>query len=172
MAKPPASIQQDSPSAEAPLLTNEPLQDELAPSTPLSVLILYFMAIHFLLAFCEIILVAPLIKLIENSLCLSHYGFPGNGVREELCKIPEIQGPLATIRGWQSTFNTIPGIICLCEEFDTIVSYLEFSSVCCYPVWETGRSFWEEEDISCCPRWRCWFTMRDFLSVYVIHLCC
>jgi hypothetical protein len=112
MAKPPASAQQDSSSAHTPLLSDQvPAEPDQvsAPSTPLSTLVLYFMAIHFLLAFCEIILVAALIKLLETSLCLSYYDFPGNGVQEELCKIPEIQGPLATLRGWQSTFNTIPG---------------------------------------------------------------
>jgi hypothetical protein len=79
------------------------------PSPSLSSLVLYFMAIHFLLAFCEIILVAPLIKLFEDSLCQRHYGFPKVGVGEELCKSPEIQGKLATIRGWKSMFDTIPG---------------------------------------------------------------
>lgn len=77
---------------------------------PLSKLILYFMTIHFLLAFAEIILVAPLIRLFENSLCLSHYGFPNGGVKEVLCKIPEVQQPLATIRGWKSLFDTVPGM--------------------------------------------------------------
>lgn len=71
--------------------------------------VLWFMAIHFLLAFCEIILVAPLIKLFEASLCLSHYGFPSGGVEESLCKIPDIQRPLATVRGWKALFDTIPG---------------------------------------------------------------
>jgi hypothetical protein len=65
----------------------------------LNKLILYFMAIHFLLAFCEIILVTPLIKLFEESLCLSYYNFPSSGVQERMCKISEIQRPLATIRG-------------------------------------------------------------------------
>jgi len=112
MAKPSASAQEHDPSPHTPLLSNqEPDQVSGPAATPLSVLILYFMAIHFLLAFCEIILVAPFIKLLENSLCLSYYNFPGNGVQDELCKIPDIQGPLATLRGWKSSFDTIPGII-------------------------------------------------------------
>ncbi|TVY56613.1 Efflux pump ustT, partial [Lachnellula cervina] len=111
MAKPSASAQQNSPSAHTPLLSNQEPDQVSAPVTPLSVLILYFMAIHFLLAFCEIIIVAPLIKLLENSLCLSYYNFPGNGVQEELCKIPDIQGPLATLRGWKSSFDTIPVLL-------------------------------------------------------------
>jgi hypothetical protein len=67
------------------------------------------MSIHFLLAFCEMILVAPLIRLFEQSLCLSHYDFPSAGIPESMCKGPEIQHPLATIRGWKSMFDTIPG---------------------------------------------------------------
>ena len=74
-------------------------------------LVLYFMIIHFLLGFCQIILVAPLIRLFENSICLSHFGYPTEGVEESLCKIPEIQGPLATIRGWKSTLDTIPVLV-------------------------------------------------------------
>ena len=105
-------------SAETPLL-DEQIPSHGAPrinqevglqrAQPLSKIVFYFMTIHFLLAFCEIILVAPLIKLFENSLCVSHFGFPDGGVEEALCKIPEIQRPLATIRGWKSMFDTIPG---------------------------------------------------------------
>ena len=80
-----------------------------SPPSSLTAQIVYFMSIHFLLAFCEMILVAPLIRLFEESLCLSHFGFPSVGVPEISCKIPEIQQPLATIRGWKSMFDTIPG---------------------------------------------------------------
>ncbi|KAF8861648.1 MFS general substrate transporter [Acephala macrosclerotiorum] len=79
----------------------------LKSTPPLTRVILYFMAIHFLLAFCEMILVAPLIKLFENSLCLKYYDFPVSGIEEALCKVPKIQGPLATIRGWKSSFDMI-----------------------------------------------------------------
>ena len=87
----------------------------LKRAKPLTTIVFYFMTIHFLLAFCEIILVAPLIRLFENSLCLSHFDFPPGGIDESLCKIPEIQRPLATIRGWKSMFDTIPGIRILSE---------------------------------------------------------
>jgi hypothetical protein len=112
---------QDEPAANIPLLHDRPgssgearndQESILKRAKPLTSLVLYFMTIHFLLAFCEIILVAPLIKLFENSLCLSHFDFPAGGVEESLCKIPEIQRPLATIRGWKSMFDTIPGTQC------------------------------------------------------------
>lgn len=99
----------------------ERLLEDDAPESPpvahaeqppsLSGPIIYFMAIHFLLAFCEMVLVAPLIRLFEESLCLSHFGFPSGGVLESECKIAEIQYPLATIRGWKSMFDTIPGTL-------------------------------------------------------------
>jgi hypothetical protein len=98
---------------------NDDVQDNqeniLKRAKPLTTIVFYFMTIHFLLAFCEIILVAPLIRLFENSLCLSHFDFPLGGIDESLCKIPEIQRPLATIRGWKSMFDTIPGIRILSE---------------------------------------------------------
>ncbi|PMD16503.1 MFS general substrate transporter [Hyaloscypha hepaticicola] len=83
----------------------------LKRAKPLTTIVFYFMTIHFLLAFCEIILVAPLTRLFENSLCLSHFDFPVGGIDESLCKIPEIQRPLATIRGWKSMFDTIPVLL-------------------------------------------------------------
>jgi hypothetical protein len=110
---------EDASVPETPLLndrrkTNGAAQNDqesiLKRARPLSNIVFYFMSIHFLLAFCEIILVAPLIKLYENSLCLSYFGFPAGGVEESRCKIQEIQRPLATIRGWKSMFDTIPGI--------------------------------------------------------------
>ncbi|KAH8795064.1 hypothetical protein F5882DRAFT_426644 [Hyaloscypha sp. PMI_1271] len=69
------------------------------------------MTIHFLLAFCDMVLVAPLIRLYENSLCLSYFDFPAGGVEESFCKIEEIQRPLATLRGWKSMFETIPVLL-------------------------------------------------------------
>lgn len=90
--------------SESPVTTSRP-----GAASPLSSLIIYFMTIHFLLAFSEIILIAPLLRLFENSLCLSHYGFPVGGLPESSCKGPEIQAPLATIKGWKSMLDTIPG---------------------------------------------------------------
>ncbi len=96
--------------------TSRGQKTSLNDAMPLSRLVLYFMAIHFLLAYCELILVAPLIKLFEQSLCISYYEIhdpgvisPGGSVPELMCKIQAIQAPLATIRGWKSLFDTIPG---------------------------------------------------------------
>jgi hypothetical protein len=101
-----------------PLLADDALQDRphsmsklgvLSSSRRLSGLIFYFMMIHFLLAFCDIILNAPLQRLFENSLCLKYYNFPESGVPEGSCKISEIQYNLAILRGWKSMFDNIPG---------------------------------------------------------------
>ena len=76
----------------------------------------YFMSMYFLLAFCELVVVAPLVKLFERSLCVSYYDsrrldldVMGKEVPEHLCKIPEIQMSLARIRGWKSMLDMIPG---------------------------------------------------------------
>ena len=84
--------------------------------SPISKITLYCMALHFLLAFFEMVLSAPLLSLFEQSLCVSYYathdpsiiGHSGS-VPEALCKLPEIQRDLATVRGWKSLFDTIPG---------------------------------------------------------------
>ena len=100
-----------------PLLANNALQDRatriskgsLITPCRLSGLIFYFMTIHFLLAFCEIILNVPLQRLFENSLCLKYYNFPDGGVPEGSCKVSEIQYNLAILRGWKSMLDNIPG---------------------------------------------------------------
>jgi hypothetical protein len=158
--KPLASTQDGSSSTQTPLLADEILEDEPgqgpASSTPLSILVLYLMTIHFLLAFCEIILVAPLIKLFENSLCLRYYDFPANGVQGDLCQIPEIQGPLAKIRGWKSMCDTIPGEFALLL-INFVYGFSLLTSLACGDTHREIRgSFWEEENFSNGPHRRCW----------------
>ncbi|KAF7947912.1 hypothetical protein EAE96_008984 [Botrytis aclada] len=109
------------PSETSPLISthNNPHDPPPLPTSPsLPTLILYFMTLHFLIAFCEMVLVAPLISLFESSLCHSNYNFPEPSLRlntreitSEMCKIPEIQGPLATIRGWKSFGDTVPVLL-------------------------------------------------------------
>src|SRR4051794_33061629 len=97
--------------------TDTSIKASNAVAKPLPVHLFYFMGIHFLLAFCEIVLVVPLIRLFEQSLCLSYYrvhdpGMVGIGrsIPEALCKVVEIQQDLATIRGWKSLLDIIPGM--------------------------------------------------------------
>lgn len=77
---------------------------------------LYFMSIYFLLAFCELVPIASFVKLFERSLCIAYYDLhrpnivpPGEEIPELLCKVPDIQTSLATIRGWKSMLDTVPG---------------------------------------------------------------
>lgn len=84
---------------------------------PLPAHLFYFMGIRFCLAFCEIVLAVPLIKLFEQSLFFSYYSVHdpsiienGGSIPEALCKVVEIQQDLATIRGWKSLLNVVPGI--------------------------------------------------------------
>lgn len=63
------------------------------------------MAIHFCIAFTDIITVAPLIQLFESSLCQNFYDFPVGGVggvEGSDCKVVEIQQALAKVRGVKS----------------------------------------------------------------------
>lgn len=84
---------------------------------PLPSHLFHFMGIHFLLAFCEVVLVVPLIKLFEQSLCIFYYSTHdppgmidvGGAIPESFCKIVEIQSNLATIRGWKSLLDIVPG---------------------------------------------------------------
>ncbi|KAF7946075.1 uncharacterized protein EAE97_005113 [Botrytis byssoidea] len=109
------------PHETSPLISahHHPHDPTPPPTTPsLQTLILCFMTLHFLIAFCEMVLVAPLISLFESSLCHSYYNFPEPSLRldnrdviSEMCKIPEIQGPLATIRGWKSFGDTVPVLL-------------------------------------------------------------
>ncbi|TGO76565.1 hypothetical protein BELL_0148g00010 [Botrytis elliptica] len=109
------------PNETSPLISthHHPHDPPPSPTSPsLPTLILYFMTLHFLIAFCEMVLVAPLISLFESSLCHSYYNFPEPSLRlnnpeiiSEMCKIPEIQGPLATIRGWKSFGDTVPVLL-------------------------------------------------------------
>ncbi len=127
----------------------------VAVTRPLSKFVLYFMAIHFLLAFSEVILVAPLIRLYENSLCLKYYNFPRSGVQEEMCKIPDIQKPLATIRGWKSMFDTIPGSSSDQRARHFILTrFLSTSGRHTYG--EVRRSSWTEKDHGSCFARRGW----------------
>ncbi|CZT43672.1 uncharacterized protein RSE6_03743 [Rhynchosporium secalis] len=80
----------------------------------------FFMGVHFLLAFREILLVVPLIELFEQSLCFSYYSVHdlsiighGGWILEALCKIAEIQHDLATIRGWKLLLDTAPVVVLL-----------------------------------------------------------
>lgn len=139
---------------------------------PLSHLILYFMAIHFLLAYCELILIAPLIKLFEQSLCITYYDVhdpglisPNGGIPESLCKIQEIQSPLATIRGWKSMLDTIPGF----TYFQLIKKSADQLRSPCRrnTVREFGRSAWKEEAHGDMLTRRSLFFQRNLRRLYV-----
>jgi hypothetical protein len=144
----------------------------LNDGVPLSRFILYFMAIHFLLAYCELILIAPLIKLFERSLCITYYDVhdpgvigPDGGIPESRCKIQEIQSPLATIRGWKSMLDTIPGF----TYFQLIKKSADQLRSPCRrnTVREFGRSAWEEEAHGDMLTRRSLFFQRSLRRLYV-----
>jgi MFS family permease len=113
------SARGDAASSE-PLL--EPLDRESDQShgTPRAILrrAAVFMAFHFCIAFCEMILIAPLLSLFERSICLSHYmkldpSFigPDDWVEEIYCKVPSVQRELARVRGWKGALDTLPVLL-------------------------------------------------------------
>ncbi|EPE34909.1 MFS general substrate transporter [Glarea lozoyensis ATCC 20868] len=81
-----------------------------AKSPSLTKTIALFMTLHFLLAFTELLLVAPLLKLYEESVCERFYdgrdgGFVGR--YEDGCQVTEVQRDVARIRGWKSMWDGI-----------------------------------------------------------------
>ena len=76
----------------------------------------YCFALHFCLAFIEIVQITPVLVLFERSICLQYYTShdpsviaPDGSIAEPLCKVAAVQRDLATTRGWKSSFDTIPG---------------------------------------------------------------
>ena len=73
--------------------------------------------ILFLLESADLLLLPPKIRLLEAKLCRKYYesteppivSLAKGDVEEKLCKIPEIQAHLASIRGWQVIWDAIPG---------------------------------------------------------------
>ncbi|TGZ76615.1 MFS general substrate transporter [Ascodesmis nigricans] len=72
----------------------------------------------FLFEFSELLLVSPRIRLLEASICRSHYLAtnpsivpPTGTIPEELCKLEPIQARLAYIRGWQVFCEAIPVMV-------------------------------------------------------------
>lgn len=99
-----------------PCLAKDAKNANFQTFVPVSASGLYFMALHFLLGFYEVVLTAPLLLLFEQSICISYYALydphtigPGNSVPEVFCKLPQIQHDLATLRAWKSFFDTLPG---------------------------------------------------------------
>ena len=75
--------------------------------------------LYFLVEMYDMITIAPLVALFEQSICRSYYEIhdpssirPGGSVAEHLCKIDSIQEELAIVRGWKLAFDTIPGQSC------------------------------------------------------------
>ena len=83
----------------------------------LSKLARYCLLIEFLTEFSNNVLTVPLVSLIERAICENYYHEHDQiarsslgSVDEALCKIPEIQGELAKLRGWKAFFETLSGM--------------------------------------------------------------
>ena len=87
------------------------------PEQWLSKLARYCLLIEFLTEFSNNVLTVPLVSLIERAVCENYYhehdqiALSSLGpVDEVLCKIPEIQGEIAKLRGWKAFFETLAGM--------------------------------------------------------------
>ena len=83
----------------------------------LSQLARYCLLIEFLTEFSNNVLTVPLVSLLERVICENYYHEHDQialgslrSVDEALCKIPEIQGELAKLRGWKAFFETLSGM--------------------------------------------------------------
>ena len=54
-------------------------------------------------------------SVMEDIICRDYYSIAGNPLSlsgDPRCKVSEIQGKLAMLRGWQTTFDCIPALVC------------------------------------------------------------
>ena len=73
----------------------------------------------FCLQFCNYfskhMVEVPMIKLFEQAICdryyAAHTGAGVSPIREQYCKIPEVQNELASLTGWKFTFDALPGTL-------------------------------------------------------------
>lgn len=72
----------------------------------------------FLLEIGDFMMRAPTLRLMEDILCRQYYDSRDDEsidlrlpIPEDNCKIAPIQGELAMLRGWDTTFSCLPGIL-------------------------------------------------------------
>jgi MFS family permease len=82
------------------------------------VLLILFVGL-FVVAFGDFMLRAPWMRIQEDIVCRDYYWktFPNefknpyDPIPEDRCKVPDVQGRLAKLRGWDQTMSCIPGIL-------------------------------------------------------------
>ena len=79
-------------------------------------LVVYCLTLYFLVEMFDMVTIAPLTALLEQSLCRTWYRShdpslisPGGSVEEQFCKIEPIQAEVAVLRGWKLAFDALPG---------------------------------------------------------------
>ena len=79
-------------------------------------LVVCCLTLYFLVEMFDMVTIAPLTALLEQSLCRTWYRShdpslinPGGSVEEQLCKIEPIQAEVAVLRGWKLAFDALPG---------------------------------------------------------------
>jgi len=112
-------LEEQEPQDTSPLLGTTHHDDDPAKlkSNYIRIIIAVTCAV-FLVEIGDFILRAPTIRLMEDTICRKYYDSQGNTsvnlnlpIPEERCKIAPVQTELAMLRGWDTTFSCIPGIL-------------------------------------------------------------
>ena len=95
----------------SPLLNQKPLAKDLYFRT-----IIIILALIVIVEFATILQTPPAVRLFEIIYCREYYQLHNPGlidehgvVKEELCKVDAVQHNLASLRGWYSFFQYLPG---------------------------------------------------------------
>ncbi|KAK1590933.1 ATP synthase F0 [Colletotrichum navitas] len=101
------------PEEDAPLLTHD-LPSTVAPTRAYQVKIIGLAMVFILIGEIGAYLqIPPTFQLMEEIICHKHY--PGHiisqSVHDNVCKSAEVQGELAMIKGWQTSFGSIPPLL-------------------------------------------------------------
>ncbi|XWW93466.1 hypothetical protein V2A60_001399 [Cordyceps javanica] len=78
--------------------------------TPLRVVI-PGVAMLFLSEWCAVLIGVSMGALMERSICARRYPDVVDSLRDPRCKANAVQAELSTVRGWESTFILVPGIL-------------------------------------------------------------
>lgn len=109
---------EQSPTEAGSLLPEQPLEVTEQPKANNSHVFIKLYAVVFLINLGFQIIGPAQIQIYEGIYCREWYGkHPtdlspyGDDVPEALCKIPQVQQQVSTLKGWQEFFNAAPGLL-------------------------------------------------------------
>ncbi|KDN70779.1 putative ATP synthase F0 [Colletotrichum sublineola] len=102
------------PEEDAPLLIQEDLPTTIAPTrTHQFKAIAMAMTFVIIVEFGAYLQVPPSYQLMEEIICRKYHSVPiiQRVGHDDVCKLPQVQGELAIIMGWKSSFDCIPPLL-------------------------------------------------------------